>query len=94
MAKLDPEILDRIRTSHLDSVYGNVEAGIAPTQAERDRGALLNHIAAQDTEIATLVAQVRNQAAELEDTRAAYQLTRHQLDAHRAGQGTYEGITR
>lgn len=42
-------------------------------------------------EIATLVTQVRNQAAELEDTRAAYQLTRHQLDAHRAGQGTYGG---
>lgn len=31
--------------------------------------------------IATLTTQVRNQAAELEDTRAAHQLTRHQLDA-------------
>ena len=31
---------------------------------------------------------------ELEDTRAAAQLTQRQLDAHRAGRGTYQGAER
>lgn len=80
MTKLTDEMLERIRTSHRGAVYGNVEAGIAPTQAERDRGALLDHIDALTTE--------------LEDTRAAAQLAQRQLDACRRGQGTYEGTTR
>lgn len=83
MAKLDPARLQEIRRFHEEEVeVANDSEGFPGELTEEVHiiQDLLTHIAAQETE--------------LEDTRAAYQLTRHQLDAHRAGQGTYEGITR
>jgi len=97
MAKLNPEELALIHRWHEEELEVAADSEGWPGEVTEEVamiGQLLGHVEAQDTEIATLVTQVRNQAAEIEDTRAAYQLTRHQLDTHRAGQGTYEGITR
>jgi Arc/MetJ family transcription regulator len=81
MTQLDPERLEEIR----EDAALFPEGCTPPTAYELARAfghrdELLTHNAAQE--------------AELEDTRAAYQLAQRQLDAHRAGRGTYQGESR